>query len=76
MRLDVSLDGARRLVNPSLGTVAPLDDGVLLRLGAHDLEWIVHRIAALGVPFTVLSPPELRDAVLREAGRLAICGRG
>ena len=49
---------------------------VLLRIGADDLEWIVRRLSALGVPFTVLSPPELRDAVLREAGRLAICGRG
>jgi len=76
VRLEVSLEEARRLVNPSLGSVEALDGGVLLRIGADDLGWIVHRIAALGVPFTVLSPPELRDAVLREAGRLAICGRG
>ena len=76
VRLEVSLDEARRLVNPDLGTVEPLDDAVLLRIGADDLGWIVNRVAALGVPFTVLSPPELRDAVLREAGRLAICGRG
>ena len=76
VRLEVSLDEARRLVNPDLGTVEPLDDAVLLRIGADDLGWIVNRVAALGVPFAVLSPPELRDAVLREAGRLAICGRG
>jgi predicted DNA-binding transcriptional regulator YafY len=76
-RLDVSLEEARRLVNPSVGTIEPMDGGgVRLRIGADDLEWIVRRLCLLGVAFTVIDPPELRDAVLREAGRLAVCARG
>jgi predicted DNA-binding transcriptional regulator YafY len=76
VRLDVSLDEARRLVSPSVGSVEPMDGGVRLRIGADDLEWIVRRLSLLGVAFTVLGPPELRDAVLREAARLAVCARG
>jgi len=67
---------ARRLVNSSVGAVEPMEGGVRLRIGADDLEWIVRRLSLLGVAFTVIGPPELRDAVLREAARLAVCARG
>jgi len=77
VRLDVSLEEARRLVNPNVGAIEAMEDGgVRLRIGADDLEWIVRRLSLLGVAFTVIGPPELRDAVLREAGRLAVCARG
>jgi predicted DNA-binding transcriptional regulator YafY len=76
VRLEVSLEEARRMVSPSIGTLEPLDGAALLRIGADDLGWIVHRLCALGVDFTVLSPPALRDAVLKEAARLAVCARG
>jgi predicted DNA-binding transcriptional regulator YafY len=76
VRLEVSLEEARRLVNPSVGAVEPMEGGVRLRIGADDLEWIVRRLSLFGVAFTVISPPELRDAVLREAARLAVCARG
>jgi predicted DNA-binding transcriptional regulator YafY len=76
VRLEIPLDEARRLVNPSVGTVEPMEGGIRLRIGADDLEWIVRRLSLLGVAFTVLRPPELRDAVLREAARLAVCARG
>jgi len=73
-RLAIPLEEAQRLVSPSVGTLEPLDGGTRLRLGADDLEWIVRYLARLGVPFTVLHPPELREALLREAARLAACG--
>ncbi len=77
VRLDLSLEQAQRLVNPSVGAVEAMDGGgVRLRIGADDLEWIVRRLSLLGVTFTVLGPPELRDAVLKEAARLAVCARG
>jgi predicted DNA-binding transcriptional regulator YafY len=76
VRLEIPLDEARRLVNPNVGTVEPMEGGSRLRIGADDLEWIVRRLSLLGVAFTVLGPPELRDAVLREAARLAVCARG
>ena len=60
-----------------MGAIEAMEDGgVRLRIGADDLEWIVRRLSLLGVAFTVIGPPELRDAVLREAGRLAVCARG
>jgi predicted DNA-binding transcriptional regulator YafY len=75
VRLETSLEEARRLVGPGVGSCESIAGGVLLRIGADDLEWIVRRIFALGVGFTVVAPPELHDAVLREVGRLAACGR-
>src|ERR1035437_7283253 len=54
VRLDVSLEEALRLVNPSVGTVEPMDGGgVRLRIGADDLEWIVRHLSLLGVALTV-----------------------
>jgi predicted DNA-binding transcriptional regulator YafY len=76
VRLEISLEEARRLVNPSVGNVEAMDGGVRLRIGADDLDWIVRRLSLLGVTFTVLDPPELRDAILKEAARLAVCARG
>jgi predicted DNA-binding transcriptional regulator YafY len=76
VRLEISMEEARRLVNPSVGAVEAMDGGVRLRIGADDLDWIVRRLSLLGVAFTVLDPPELRDAVLKEAARLAVCARG
>jgi predicted DNA-binding transcriptional regulator YafY len=76
VRLEIPLDEARGLVNPNVGTVEPMEGGIRLRIGADDLEWIVRRLSLLGVAFTVIGPPELRDAVLREAARLAVCARG
>jgi predicted DNA-binding transcriptional regulator YafY len=76
VRLHVPLEEARRLVNPGIGTLEPLDGGALLRIGADDLEWIVRRLSGLGVAFSVLSPPELAEAVRSEAARLAACAPG
>src|ERR1019366_5684307 len=76
VRLEISLEEARRLVNPSVGNVEAMDGGVRLRIGADDLDWIVRRLSLLGVTFTGLDPPELRDAILKEAARLAVCARG
>jgi predicted DNA-binding transcriptional regulator YafY len=76
VRLETSMEEARRRVSPSVGTLEPLDGAVRLRLGSDDLEWIVRYLAGLGVDFTVLDPPALRDAVRREAARLSACAEG
>jgi len=76
VRLEVTPEEARRLIGPGEGTMESLDGAVLLRIGADDLEWIARRVARLGVPFTVLDPPELRHAVRSEAARLAACAEG
>jgi predicted DNA-binding transcriptional regulator YafY len=49
---------------------------VLLRMGSDDLEWIARRLAGLGMDFSIVGPEELRQAVRREAARLAGCAAG
>ena len=53
-----------------LGTLEPQDAGVLLRIGADDLDWIARYLAGLGIPFKVLAPAELRTAIRELAERL------
>jgi predicted DNA-binding transcriptional regulator YafY len=69
--LDISLEEARRRISPAVGTLEPTAGGVLLRLGADELDWAARFLADLGCDFTVVSPPELRAAVLRLSERLA-----
>jgi predicted DNA-binding transcriptional regulator YafY len=44
-------------------------------LGAEELEWIARFLAGLPWDFTVVSPPELRKALVDAAGRLAANAR-
>jgi predicted DNA-binding transcriptional regulator YafY len=72
--LHVPLERAQSLVGPTVGTLeAAGRRRTRLHLGADDLEWITHYVAGLGVPFSVISPPQLRDTLRREAARLAAC---
>lgn len=73
VRLGLSMEAARRLVSPTVGTLHTAEDGVRLRLGGDDLEWIVRYLVGLGADFTVLRPPELREALRAEAERLRRC---
>jgi predicted DNA-binding transcriptional regulator YafY len=69
--LDLPLTEARRRVPRSLGTLEATPEGVLLRLGADDLDWAARFLAELGCEFKVIGPPELRPALARLAERLA-----
>lgn len=68
--LDTTLKEARHRVSPAVGTLEAREDGVLLRIGADDLDWIATFVAGLNLPFRVLGPPELRGALGALAGRL------
>src|SRR5437588_238411 len=75
--LHVSLAEARKRIPPALGTLEPAPEGTLLRIGAEDLDWIARFLAELPWSFTVVSPTELRGALLEVAARLtANAGRG
>jgi predicted DNA-binding transcriptional regulator YafY len=69
--LDLPLAEACRRVPRSLGTVQATPTGVLLRLGADDLDWAARFLAELGCDFTVVSPTELKPALSRLAEKLA-----
>ncbi len=76
VRLRTSLEEARRRIHPTVGTLQGEDGGVLLRMGSDDLEWMARRLAGLGMDFSIVGPDELRQAVRREAARLAVCAAG
>jgi predicted DNA-binding transcriptional regulator YafY len=69
--LHVDVDRARRLVPPTVGTVDEHPDGARLRVGAASLEWAARHLVWLAAPFTVVRPPELRDALRDLAAELA-----
>lgn len=75
IRLETTMEQARRRVHPTVGTLEPLDGAVLLRLGDDDLGNTVRFLVETGFEFTVLEPPELRRAVRKEAARLLACAR-
>lgn len=61
--LHVDLEHARRLVAPTIGTVQAHPDGALLQVGAESPEDAARHLVAFGVPFTVIGPEEVRDAL-------------
>lgn len=68
--LHTTLDVARRLVPPTVGTLEAHPDGALLRIGAVSPDWAARHLTALGVAFTVRRPDELRAALRRLADEL------
>lgn len=61
---------ARRRVPESVAELVETADGVLMRARVAELESAARMLAGWGWPFTVLRPPELRQAVRRYAAEL------
>jgi predicted DNA-binding transcriptional regulator YafY len=62
--LHVDRERARTLVAPTVGQLEDHPQGVLLRVGAESAESAAHHLVAMGVEFTVVSPEEVRTALL------------
>lgn len=69
--LKTDLASAQRAVVPYVGVLECVDEGILLRAQADDLNWIARELARLPFDFKVRSPDALRAAVARTAQRLA-----
>jgi predicted DNA-binding transcriptional regulator YafY len=69
--LKTDLASAQRAVVPYVGVLECVDEGILLRAQADDLNWISRELARLPFDFKVRSPDALRAAVARTAQRLA-----
>ena len=71
--LKTDLKTAREELFEAIGVFQPNPDGdgVLLHSQADDLGWYARQLARLSFAFEVRSPPELRNAVLEHAARLA-----
>lgn len=68
--LRTDLATARQAFSSSFGLLEPVDDGVLLRSGADDLDWFARRLAGLPFDFDIRKPAALRGALARCAARL------
>jgi len=68
--LHAPLEVARRRVPPDQATVEETPHGVELRIYTEEFPWVVRFLVGLGLPFTVLEPPEARDALLALAEAL------
>jgi predicted DNA-binding transcriptional regulator YafY len=73
---DTTLDEARRRIPRWIGEPEPIEEGVLLRAHADDLDAASRMLASLGWPFTVREPAELRRSIRRVADVLAAAAAG
>lgn len=68
--LDATAAEAKARLWPLVGTVIDAEDGAIFQVNASDLDWIARHLAGCGVPFTVLTPPALNDALRRYAAEI------
>lgn len=68
--LETDLETARRRVPPGTGLLDPDPGGVRLRVGADDFDWAARFVVSLGIPFQVIAPTALRDALRRLAAEM------
>jgi len=64
-----TVEEVRLKVPPHVGAVEASAAGPVLRIGIDEAEWLTSYLIGLGLPFEVLSPPELREGVLVIAER-------
>ncbi|WP_256862327.1 YafY family protein [Microbispora sp. GKU 823] len=68
--LATTMEEARRRIPPTVAALAPADGGVRMTGRAERLDGMAQVLSGLGVPFTVVGPPELREEVRALARRL------
>jgi len=76
VQLDLSLDEAAQRISPATASLEQTDRGVIMCGYADDLAWIAHLLAGLRCRLAVLSPPELRDALLALAEHVRCIAAG
>jgi predicted DNA-binding transcriptional regulator YafY len=68
--LRTDLKTAQEELFSTIGVLEAVEDGVVLRSQADDLEWFARQLAGLSFAFQIRRPAELRDAVKRFAKNL------
>jgi predicted DNA-binding transcriptional regulator YafY len=68
--LETDLATAQKWVVPYVGVLECIEDGILLRAQADNLDWIAHELARLPFDFRVRSPAPLRGEIVRIGKRL------
>ncbi|GIH94167.1 helix-turn-helix transcriptional regulator [Planobispora siamensis] len=71
IRLPHPMDRALRLVPPTIGTHHPDGpDATIVEIGANDADQLADYLLGLGTPLRVLSPDDVREALLRRTREL------
>jgi predicted DNA-binding transcriptional regulator YafY len=73
--LDTTIERAKRQVSPPYGQLEEVPEGVMFRCRVDELDPLARYLVGLGVPFKVLEPIELRQAIGRLAEELAAMAR-
>jgi predicted DNA-binding transcriptional regulator YafY len=68
--LGTTPEEARRWISPIVGPIEAHPDGAIVRIQADDLGWTARYLLDLPWPMTILSPPELDDALARLQDRI------
>jgi predicted DNA-binding transcriptional regulator YafY len=66
-----SLEDAATRIQPDIGILEEVENGVMLHTYADGLSWMAHYLIGLRCPLRVLHPPELRDELLRLSQAIA-----
>ncbi len=69
--LETTVERARQVITPIIGTLEASEQGVIFRRTASQLEWIAHVLIGLDFPVHVVQPTELRD-LIRQIGMKAL----
>jgi predicted DNA-binding transcriptional regulator YafY len=69
--VEAPLDQVRRLVAPRVASLEAVPGGTLLSGSTGNLAWMARYLSALGFPFAVRQPPQLREALRQHALTLA-----
>ena len=73
-RVEASVEHVREVVPRTVAEVLPdpsREDACLLELGASGPEWVIGYLGMLPFEWEVLSPPEVRQALVERASRMA-----
>lgn len=64
-----TMEEARRVTPPDMGTLEEVEGGVTLRRASYRLEWVAFFLLSLDFPVVVVQPPALRELIARMGER-------
>ena len=67
--LETTMERAKQVVPPYMGTLEQSERGVIFRRAAYQLEWIAHFLLNVDIPLQVIQPVKLREILQQIAVR-------
>jgi predicted DNA-binding transcriptional regulator YafY len=69
--LRTTIEEAREILPPVMGSLEETGDGVIFRRSATHMEWVAHVLIASDVPMEIRGPESLREMMRQIASRAA-----